>query len=348
MSDKLILESYVINRRFPTNYKEGELDFCSKEFSYKTYDIKLVERKDCFVNHMGFVYDNYFHINEESLLSADHYSGYFNFKHYLKKVVLKKKRTVDPERKYLLTFNEWGHAHYHWFCDTLPRIYSAKEFLKDYYLLLPGNSPYIKEIGLQTLELLGLYPKGIEFIEYKEIIRAKQLSIVTHACMPGYSNDLILRQIAGSIFERLGQQMGRPFRKLYISREGATFRKVLNEGQVQEVVKHFGYEVIRFEDMTLREQMELMASARAVVSIHGAGLTNILFMQAGSNVLEFRRDRIYHNQCYWHLADALKLNYFYLFGTPDDDSLVIESEGCNLTIDIPKLIDTLKQMDEKK
>lgn len=346
MSENIIFESYTVDRKLPNNYIKGELEFCRKEFSYNTSDVELIDCEGVFVNHKGFVYDGYFKIHKKSLLSPDHYKGYFNLKHFIKKVLLKKKKTTDPNERYLLAFDEWGAAHYHWFCDTLPRIYSAKDILKDYYLLLPGNSSYIKEVGLKTLELLELVPKGIKFINEKDLLAIEHLTIVTHACAPGYINDKITRRISEGFLKPLKNRHPKPTRKLYISREGAAFRKVLNEDKVQELVKSFGYEIIKYEDMSLQEQMYITASARSIVSLHGAGLTNIMFMQKGGSVLEFRRNRIYHNQCYWHLAGALRLNFFYLFGAPDNESLVLEGNGCNLTIDVKKLAKTLERMDE--
>lgn len=345
MPEKIILKPYIVHRKLPANYIEGELDFCREQFSYNTSNVELIECKDVLVNHQGFVYNGYFEINKKSLLSPNHHKGYFNLKHFVKKVVLKKKRATDHNQQYLLAFDEWGHAHYHWFCDTLPRIYSVKDQLKDYILLLPDHSSYVKDVGLKTLDILGLAPKGIEFIHKRNLLAIKQLTIVTQTCVPGYINDKIVSRISQAFLKRMENKPAKPTRKLYISREGANFRKVLNEGEVQELVKSFGYEVIKYEDMSLQEQMHITASAKSIVSIHGAGLTNIMFMQPGGNVLEFRRDRIYHNQCYWHLADALQLNYFYLFGTPDNDSLIIEGNGCNLTIDMEKLSGTLKQME---
>ena len=267
---------------------------------------------------------DYFKVLKKSLLNPEHYSGHFNLMHYLKKVLFRNKREVSSDKKYLLAFNEWGHAHYHWFCDTLPRIYSVKDSLKDYYLLLPDHSPYIKEVGLKSLELLGLHPKGIEYIKHKEVLKVKYLSLVTLGCLPGYINDHIISKISVDILKGAGYNSTKPDRKLYIARGNVRYRKILNEDQVLAVMESFGYEIVKYENMTLMEQIEITSSAKCVVSIHGAGLTNILYMQPGSNVLEFRRDRIYHNQCFWHLADALHLNYFYLFGTPDDDALVIE------------------------
>lgn len=346
MKESIILAQYKINRRHPQNYKDGELDFCKGELSYDTSNIQLIECRNCLVNHKGFVYNHYFQINCQSLLSVDYYVDYFNFKHYIKKVLLKKKKRLDPERRYLLAFNEWGHVHYHWFCDTLPRIYSVRDILHDYYLLLPGKVNYINTVALESLKLLGLRPKGIEFVEPRDLMKVKQLSIITEVCRVGYINDKLMKKIAMHFYKSLDGNSFEPTRKLYISRQGADYRKVLNENEVQEEVKKFGYEVIRFENMSLLDQAKATLSAKSIVSLHGAGLTNMIFMRRGCNVLEFRRNRIFHNQSFWHLADALDHNYFYLFGEPDDDSLPIESNGCNLTIDIEVLNKTLKEIDD--
>jgi hypothetical protein len=40
--------------------------------------------------------------------------------------------------------------------------------------------------------------------------------------------------------------------------------------------------------LTFRQQVETMRNCRTLVSMHGAGLTNMLFMQQPAKVLEFR------------------------------------------------------------
>ncbi|WP_161993407.1 glycosyltransferase family 61 protein [Arcticibacter tournemirensis] len=335
-----------IQRRKPENYVEGELDFCKREFSYPTYDVQILTLKNRLVSFQGFVYDDYFKVNKKSLLNPEHYRGFFNAKHFIKKVWLRGKREANRDEKYLLAFDEWTDAHYHWFTDFLSRVYAAKEIIKDHILLLPDHSAYIKETGIRSLQLLGLKPKGIEFIKFRELLKVQQLTLVTHACMPGYINDPLMKQIRDELRKNLDLDSIVPKRKLYISRDKAGYRKILNEQDVWDVLKSFGYEIVRFEDMDLFHQIRLSASCKSLVSIHGAGLTNMLFMKPGSSVLEFRRDRIYHNQYYWHLADSLDLKYHYLFGKPDMEDQYIEGEGCNITIDIHKLKGVLQKMED--
>lgn len=337
-----IIDKYTINRELPANYVEGELDFCKSEFTYDTFDIRIVNLKNSIVNYRGFAYEmNKLMLNKHSLLEPDHYKEQLFKKYYLKNVFLKKKRRLG-NGKFLLAFDDWSNWHYHWFCDVLPRLYSIKSLLKDYILLLP-NSAYVKSVGLESLTFFDFKPADIEFIDESELVKVKNLSIITHTCLTGYTNDKILQQMQAFIQTKMNY--GSTTKKLYVTRENASYRKVLNESAVLEVVKENGYEVVKFEDMNWRDQILNASSAQSMVSIHGAGLTNMMFMSKGSSILEFRRDKIFHNQCFWHLASALKLNYYYLFGTPDNDELVIEGgDCCNLTIDTEKLNETLIKM----
>lgn len=343
----MLMDSYWIKRSCPENFKEGELDFCAQEFSYATPKVELININDCFVSDKGFVYSRYLFVNDKSLLNPTHYDKYFTITHYLKKVLLRKKRLVDRHKKYLLAFDEWSHGHYHWFCDVLPRLIVVKEKLKDYVLLLPAHSSYIRTVGLESLHILGLEPEGIEFIDGKELLHIQNLDLVSHTCLPGYINDTAVKEVRDLFFTKL-DLINKPKgnRKIYISRERARFRKILNEREVQDLLQTFNYETVYLEDLSLIAQIKLMSDAASVVSIHGAGLTNVIFLSPRNSVLEFRRDKIYHNQCYWHLSSALQHKYYYLFGKPDNEDLAIEGEGCNITIDINKLKAVLKQMEK--
>ena len=62
-----------------------------------------------------------------------------------------------------------------------------------------------------------------------------------------------------------------------------------------------------------------MSRARYVVSNHGAGLTNMLFMKDGARVLELRHVSDYVNNCYFILASALQFDYLYQLCEPKPD-----------------------------
>jgi capsular polysaccharide biosynthesis protein len=342
--NKILFDSYQVNRNMPANYKDGELDFCKAEFSYQTRSVKLIAFKNVFVNASGYIYQDSWTIHPESLVDQN-FIHQFHLKHFIKKVFIKKKRRLDSNKSYLLCFDAWSAEHYHWFCDVLPRIYLLKDVLKDYTMLLPDTA-YMKTIGIRILKLLNLYPGDIEFIKPRELVKVKCLSLITKVATTGQINSVLIQNIKQVLSQSVSNNHTPISRKLYITRDKTRYRKVLNEPEILAVLKDFSYETVRYEDLALKEQIEITSECKSLISIHGAGLTNMLFMPANGNVLEFRRNKIYHNQCYWHLADSLNLNYYYLFGTPDQDKVIEGPKGCNLFIPIPDLVSILKCMEK--
>jgi len=109
------------------------------------------------------------------------------------------------------------------------------------------------------------------------------------------------------------------------------YRKVRNEEEIQNLLKSLGYEIVRYEDLSLNDQIIKAPSSKSIIAMHGAGVVYMLFIEPDNSILECGRDEIYQNQCFWHLADALKYNY-YLFRTPDDEKLVLEGDGLTLQL----------------
>jgi capsular polysaccharide biosynthesis protein len=55
-----------------------------------------------------------------------------------------------------------------------------------------------------------------------------------------------------------------------------------------------------------------MQQCKLLIGVHGAGLTNMMFMQKGNKVLELRKRDDKYNNCYFGLASACELDYYYL------------------------------------
>jgi len=97
-------------------------------------------------------------------------------------------------------------------------------------------------------------------------------------------------------------------KRIFISRNDAKNRRVLNQDEIDAVLAEFGYESVELTGKTFDEQRARFAEASHVVGVHGAGLTNILFSPPGAQVLE-----ILPPMCavpdYWQLAHAMGHRY---------------------------------------
>lgn len=97
-------------------------------------------------------------------------------------------------------------------------------------------------------------------------------------------------------------------KRIFISRNDAKNRRILNQGEIDAVLAEFGYESLELTGKTFDEQRALFSAASHVVGVHGAGLTNILFSPPGAQVLE-----ILPPMCavpdYWQLSTAMGHRY---------------------------------------
>ena len=127
------------------------------------------------------------------------------------------------------------------------------------------------------------------------------------------------------------------FPKIYISRAKAPKRKILNEEEIISILVSLGFEIIYMEDLDFFSQVKLMSECKYLVSLHGAGLTNELYLPETAKVFEIRHPKDKLNNCYYLLATALSLKYYYFLG----DSFEDDPHCANITIDIPSFSESI-------
>lgn len=82
-------------------------------------------------------------------------------------------------------------------------------------------------------------------------------------------------------------------------------------GQIQADMRHgtnTTISVVSLENATAEQQIKLFSNTAAVIAVHGAALSNILFSPPGTLVVELGRRRFL---CYARLAKKLQLPYVY-------------------------------------
>jgi capsular polysaccharide biosynthesis protein len=119
-------------------------------------------------------------------------------------------------------------------------------------------------------------------------------------------------------------------KRIFISRSQAPRRKIQNESQLASILHDFGIDSVHLENLTFNQQVQLMQNAELVIGLHGAGLSNMVWMPSQSHILEIRFRGDASNNCYFSLASATDLQYWYLLAdktrneddTHDADAIV--------------------------
>lgn len=241
------------------------------------------------------------------------------------------KLKIFPETKIqeaIWITDTWSKNYFHWILECLPRLFALRNQGVKSPLLIPEhiyNAHYVKE---------SLSDLGIEVFpfNFKQTIKVDSLFVASHdspcAFDPSYINGVILR------FQELDlPEKKLANRRIYISRRDAFKRKVENELELLPLLTRFGFEVLQMEKLNFKEQRELMRETQVLMSIHGAGLANLIFMPEGSKVIELHPDVERYNSCFYHLAAAIGRYYFYSF----EQSNHTNPQEANITVDLKKL-----------
>ena len=74
--------------------------------------------------------------------------------------------------------------------------------------------------------------------------------------------------------------------KIYIRREDASYRKILNEADLIDKLKKNNFEIINPQHFEILEQMKIFSNAETIISPYGSNLSNIIFCKKGTKIVE--------------------------------------------------------------
>ena len=107
-------------------------------------------------------------------------------------------------------------------------------------------------------------------------------------------------------------------RRIYIGRDDAKLRKILNEqSDLLPILKKYGFKILSIGNMPYKEQIELFRSAQVIVTTHGAGLTSLIYCKPGTKLLEISSIDFMQTVYLW-LSKTVGVEYDYLIGSKDD------------------------------
>jgi capsular polysaccharide biosynthesis protein len=255
-------------------------------------------------------------------------------------------QTLDSNINYLWIHNWFNY--YHWFTETFLRLWIANESHPDYTILLPEK---LREIPFVS-QSLSLFPGlRMQFLSSEtQVYRIPKLHLVVQKpYCEEYDTDLFPK-IANEIKSKIllaEQKIERNSHKVYVSRKQSNRRTFVNESDVVALFERFQYTILYTETMSFSEQVVAFSNTTVLVSMHGAGLTNMMWMPHGSKVFEIHR-RIrnrndHHSLVYYTMASALGHQYYYQWCDDGDNADFFEG---NLIVNIEELEKNLIEIEK--
>lgn len=211
--------------------------------------------------------------------------------------------------------------YYHWTIQCLPRLAGVERYReqtgKDPTLIIPEDP---SSWMLESLELLGVSDQRLYRMDRH--CHVEELVVPSHP-KPSPAECRWLRE---RMHEAVGVESAEDTNsanRIYISRQGATRRRVRNEAAVMDTLRPYGFERYALEELSVAEQVRLFANAEAVVSPHGAGLANTVYADSTA-VVELFGDA--KKTTFYRLSDVLGHEYTYFHNPTDRGDIVVTIE----------------------
>lgn len=328
-----------MNPILPKNYSDDFSKALLQPYNDYRESLPVVNYKNCYFTHSGIGLKG-FKLIEETLfanLPKEHRRHFYKYALY--KRFFSKKVHISGDNM-LLLHNHWSTGYHHWITECLPKVLYIDA--SKYTLIIPDDYGQFAFDGLALFNF-----KEIKRVPLDMGVYTDNITLVASPNSGHYNPDLV-KNIRNVLIEKCaGKVHIEPCNYVYISRKSAAHRMVENEEDVTNLLFRYGFRMIDMDKLNFYEQVTLFSQCKVLVSIHGAALTNSIFMPAGGKVLELYRSIKYANPwmntCYWNLITANGLDYYYQFcehGANFDSS----ADNTNIIVDIPKLEENIKMM----
>lgn len=309
----------TVTRKIPRNYDEKDRALFEGAFT-----LEIPQRKTLLLRHAAVIKHAVF--NPSEFRFANDYTHIRPFSRFsqFKKLYLYALPGKRVEKAIWIT-DEWSAEYYHWLSDALTRLLAVEGLKSSHVVLLPERyreKPYVEA----SLRMLGF---RWEYYSIRRIVRTTEMVLPAHTAPTGHFSESAINGLRN----RFVHPGATPFRKIFISRKKAIRRRILNEAEVTALMAKHGYEVHYFEDYDFATQIRLMSETKILMGLHGAGLTNMLFMQPGTQLLEIRNEGESHLNCFFNQASALDIEYYYMLS----QATSAETHTADFTVDVDKL-----------
>ena len=201
--------------------------------------------------------------------------------------------------------------YYHWLIDLLPRAallqFSEREFDR---LLINGARADYEQASLDALQIPR---EKIAYVDSGDRLHLEKANVPsmdhTSKTIAPWKIETLRR-----IRDAVAPEQNLP-RRIYVSRRGAAVRRVLNESDLEIVLRRSGFAIVELDSRPWNQQIALFRSAEVILAPHGAALANIAFCEPGITVAEITTKAGYKD-FYLQLAAAANLRYHSIEARP--------------------------------
>ena len=126
-------------------------------------------------------------------------------------------------------------------------------------------------------------------------------------------------------------------KRIFITRSVGK-RGIVNEDEVNAILKKYHFINISFDNLPMEEQMNIIYNAEIVAGVHGAGLSNLVFSSQHTKCCIEIIPKSHVTPAFWFLSSSLGLSYFVVPPKEGWHKIIdIKTANLDVNVDIVKL-----------
>ncbi len=320
-----IKEYEVAGTNSESNIKISKID---NNYSYKIYTVLKARL------YTDTIHDTAIIKNNKIISGPSFQIRNVKFEEIKKNIVFSKgtprlKKKITGNLFSMLTGGGGNHNYWHWMFDVLPRIKILSNIFNINEIdnfLLPNLDKNFQKESLDILEIPK--KKRISSIKYRHIESEK---IITtdhpYVIRNQASSEIqeiplwIIQWLKKSLMKNISENKNNDYsKKIYIDRSDATsnqskLRGIINESEIKFKLEKDGFESVKLNQISLKNQIQTFKNAEVIVGLHGAGFSNLIFCRPNTNIIELKPAGA--GLMYANLAEKCKLNYKVISKKPE-------------------------------
>lgn len=217
-----------------------------------------------------------------------------------------------------------ANCYYHWMLDLLPKLGYLERAGFDlnsisYFLVRETVTPFqiesLKKFGINSSRIVQTAKHPYLSCDKVLLVDLKHaVNMAMHQFVPNWLNSTFGVKDQASAQDKPRDDSQTQLR-LYLKRPKGVRRGIANEADLEYLLIERGFQIAVMEGLSIDQQARLLAQADIVVSPHGGALTNMVFAQPGTKIIELFGTHVY--PYYFGLANLCEHEYHALLQRPE-------------------------------
>ncbi len=240
----------------------------------------------------------------------------------------------EPIDEGVLLHNSWHGGYFHWVAETLTRLESVEKYIERTGRkpkLIVG--PDLNSFQAESLALLGYDRDDLvhwrsAYCEVERLVVPSMRREIDPPNPSPFSHWWLRNTLRRRALDEI--DTSRFSNRVYISRNDADTRRVLNESDLATVLDKYGFETYQLSKMKVEETIALFAQADCIVAPHGAGLADLIHTDDVALIEFMPEDRV--NGVYYMLAKQVGGWYGYIGCQTHGSDITVPPQGLERSI----------------